>query len=93
HLYRVTYDGTLSDEGRYCAIGGQADALSEILEARGQKIGSLAETITALAAAFSEVLDREVDGWEAAVLDSTGGRRTFRRLSHAEVDEILGASD
>ncbi|NIA24625.1 MAG: proteasome subunit alpha [Gammaproteobacteria bacterium] len=92
HLYRVTYDGTLSDERRYCAIGGQADALSEILEARDQQVGSLAETISALAAAFAEVLDRDVDGWEAAVLDSTAGRRTFRRISAAEVGEILGAS-
>ncbi|HZJ48373.1 MAG TPA: proteasome subunit alpha [Acidimicrobiia bacterium] len=89
HLYRVTYDGTLSDERHHCAIGGQADALSKILEARSEQLGSLADTVNAVAAAFVEVLDREVDGWEAAILDPAVGRRTFRRLPDTEVEEIL----
>lgn len=89
HLYRVTYDGTLSDEEHYCAIGGQADALGEALAATAGKPGSLAETVKTVAAAFAQVLEREMDGWEAAVLDEANGRRTFRRMPDAEVDAIL----
>lgn len=90
HLYRVTYDGTLSDERRFCAIGGQTDGLDEYLATHLGEPASLAATMRVVAAAFADVLDRDVDGWEAAVLDDTNGRRTFRRIPDAEVEETLG---
>lgn len=88
HLYKVTYDGTLSDESRYCAIGGQAEELVAALAKSGVVDAPLDEALDALAAAFRAVLEREVDGWEAAVLDRTAGRRMFRRLAASELEHL-----
>lgn len=88
-LFKVTYDGTLSEERGFCAIGGQADLLTSTL-AEGYKAPALlAATIQMVAAAFSQVEQREIDGWEAAVLDGTGERRTFRRLTQEEIASAL----
>jgi proteasome alpha subunit len=89
HLYRVTYDGTLSDERYVCAIGGQAEALDESLRGSSFSPQPLAATVRRAAGAFTQVLDRDVDGWEAAVLDATERRRTFRRLSEPDVTAAL----
>lgn len=89
HLYRVTYDGTLSDERYVCAIGGQSEELDAALRGSSFVPRSLDETIRHAAGAFTQVLDREVDGWEAAVLDATERRRTFRRLGDDRVASAL----
>jgi proteasome alpha subunit len=90
HLYRITYDGTLSDEHHVCAIGGQSEALEETLRGAAFTSQPLGETIRRVAEAFGQVLDRDIDGWEAAVLDSTERRRTFRRLSDRDLESALG---
>lgn len=90
HLYRITYDGTLSDERHVCAIGGQEEALEETLRGTGFVVHPLQDTIRQVAAAFEAVLDREIDGWEGAVLDSTQGRRTFRRLTDDDLAVAAG---
>jgi proteasome alpha subunit len=89
HLYRVTYDGTLSDERSVCAIGGQSEALDELLRGASFTPKPLETTIRRVAEVFGQVLDRDIDGWEAAVLDGTESRRTFRRLSDADVAAAL----
>jgi proteasome alpha subunit len=89
-LFKVTYDGTLYDEQGFCAIGGQADILTTNLTERYETPGSLTETVQMVAGAFAQVEQREIDGWEAAVLDNTAGRRTFRRLTQEEITAALG---
>ena len=79
-LFRVTYDGTLFDERNYVAIGGKAEELSDALEELWSEDMSLEEAFSASAEAFRRVEGRESDGWEAAVLDLSNGRRSFRRL-------------
>lgn len=85
HLFRISYDGTLSDEGDVTAIGGKADALVEALRAGFRPGMTLAEAIALGTGVFARVEGRESEGWEAAVLDSSNGRRTFRRLAAAEI--------
>ena len=87
-LFRVTYDGTLYDEIGFCAIGGQADLLTTNLAEQYQEPRPLNATIQMVADAFAQVEQRKIDGWEAAVLEAQGERRTFRRLTQ---DEIAGA--
>ena len=87
-LFRITYDGTLSDEQGYTAIGGQSDALAEKL---GEAYGEGLDLNGALALAISiveTVEDRQLasEAWEAATLDRTLGRRMFRRLSTEEIE-------
>ncbi len=88
-LFKVTYDGTLSEERGFCAIGGQADLLTSTLAEGYAGPASLAATVHMVAAAFAQVEQREIDGWEAAVLDSAGKRRTFRRLTQEEIVSAL----
>jgi proteasome alpha subunit len=86
-IYRVTYDGTLYDETRFSAIGGQDDALRERLEASFEPGAPLGEALGWAKAAFEADTDGAIppEGWEAAVIDRTQGRRTFRRLQPEEI--------
>ena len=45
---------------------------------------SLEEALAAGAEAFRRAEGRESEGWEAAVLDQSNGRRAFRRLDPDE---------
>lgn len=83
-LFRVTYDGTLYDERRYAAIGGKAEKLTESLEELWHEGLSLDEALAAGAEAFRRAEGRESEGWEAAVLDISNGRRAFRRVSQSD---------
>lgn len=83
-LFRVTYDGTLYDERRYVAIGGKAEKLTESLEELWHEGLSLDEALAAGAEAFRRAEGRESEGWEAAVLDISNGRRAFRRVSQSD---------
>lgn len=80
-IYRISYDGTLNDERRVTAIGGKAEALTEALR-QGWSEGLTLEDAVALGkSAFRTSEGRDPEGWEAAVLDRTNGRRAFRRLT------------
>lgn len=87
-LFKVTYDGTLYDQRDVAAIGGKGEALEEALRAGFSEGMTLPEAIRLGVEAFREAEGRESEGWEAAVLDRSLGRRAFRRLS---IDEIIGA--
>lgn len=86
-LFRVTYDGTLFAEDHFSAIGGQEEALAAFLQAHFRPGAPLAEALGWAIGAFQAANDRTFapEDWEAAVVDRTLGRRTFRRL---RVDEF-----
>lgn len=88
-IFRVTYDGTLYDERRFAAIGGDAEHLLAHLEQSYAQEATLPEALGWAIAAFQALGDRafQPDDWEAAVVDRTLGRRTFRRLT---ADELTG---
>ncbi len=82
-MFKVLYDGTLSDEHSVGAIGGQAEALTSHLREKFEPDLSLDAALALGKEAFRS-LNGEAEGWEAAVLDRSQGRRTFRRLEAAE---------
>jgi len=84
-LFRITYDGTLYDERNFVAIGGKAEELIEALEELWSEGVTLQEAFDIGAEAFRRVEGRESEGWEAAVLDDSNGRRSFRRLDIADL--------
>jgi proteasome alpha subunit len=86
HIYRVTYDGTLYEEMRFSAIGGNAEDLVAHLDAAYSADAPLAEALSWAKAACTAGADNGVTGWEGAVLDRALGRRAFRRLTDAEID-------
>lgn len=86
-LFRVTYDGTLFAEDHFSAIGGQEEPLAAFLQEHFRPGASLPEALGWAIGAFQATDNRTFapEDWEAAVVDRTLGRRTFRRLS---VDEF-----
>ncbi len=86
-LFRISYDGTLYDERNFVAIGGKAEQLTEAFEELWHEGISLEEAFAAGVEAFRRAEDRESEGWEAAVLEDTNGRRAFRRL---DVEQFIG---
>jgi len=91
-LYRILYDGSVSDEQGYVAIGGQSDALATTLQEGYTPELTFADALK-LAARALEIADstRALDAskLEIAVLDRARPRRAFRRLSAADVTTIL----
>jgi proteasome alpha subunit len=86
-LFRVTYDGTLFAEEHFSAIGGQEEQLTAFLGENFQPGASLPEALGWAVGAFQAANERafEPQEWEAAVVDRTLGRRTFRRLRAEEL--------
>lgn len=82
-LYRVSYDGTLYDELRFAAIGGKSEALLSALEELWGDAMALDAALAAGAEAFRRAEERESEGWELVVLESSNGRRSFRRLDES----------
>lgn len=94
-LYRVLYDGSVSDERGFVAMGGKAEQLAEALKARWQAgmdvRGALQAGIAALGSAADGGRALGPNDLEVAILERARPRRAFRRLPDAEVAAALGA--
>jgi proteasome alpha subunit len=90
-LFHILYDGTVVDENRYCVLGGDADPISERLDASWRPAMSEGDLLQAARAALTGP-DRQLAAadLEVAVLARTNGRRAFRRRTDAEVAALLG---
>jgi proteasome alpha subunit len=91
-LFHILYDGSVSDRSGWVAMGGQADALGNLLKERyPSDVPDLAETIRMGHNVLQEVEGREMpsENLEVAVLDRTRGRRKFRRLTDTEISSAL----
>lgn len=84
-LFRVSYDGTLHDQREVAAIGGKSETLEQAVRSRYREGMTLSEAVQAAEEGFREAEGREPEGWEAAVLDVSNGRRAFRRLGADEL--------
>ena len=93
-LYHILYDGTVMDEMRFSVLGGEAEAISERLEASYADAMDLDTTVRIAVAALQGEAEDEDDillpeELEIAVLDRNGGRRTFRRIQRSELAVTL----
>jgi proteasome alpha subunit len=91
-LYHILYDGTVVDETRFLALGGDAETVADRLQ---DAFGEDGQTFDSALRASVQALagpDRTLTGddLEVAVLDRVGEGRMFRRLGDAEVDAVLG---
>ncbi|MBO3085840.1 proteasome subunit alpha [Cellulomonas fengjieae] len=96
-IYRLAYDGSVTDEHGYVVMGGQAERLGVLLAEQWQAGLSLPEV---LALAVRTLGSPTEDGaqprsipaaqLEVAVLDRTRPRRTFRRLAGPLLEDLLG---
>jgi proteasome alpha subunit len=89
-LFRIAYEGTITDEVGYAVLGGDAEAIrgrfAEGATTQWPLSGALVHAVNALAGP-----DRSLgaDDLEVAVLEDTGQRRAFRRLDDDEVAALL----
>jgi proteasome alpha subunit len=93
-IYRLTFDGSVSDEQGFVAMGGSAEAITGSLSAAwqaGQDLQtSLRQAVRALADHGTEEKRTLAAGaLEVAILDRTRPRRTFRRIEGAELQSLL----
>jgi proteasome alpha subunit len=90
-MYRILFDGSISDHHGYVVIGGQAEKISQFLRDRFREDLVLAETIKA----GKEALEAGQGGairestLEVAFLDRARPGRKFRRISAPEIRELL----
>jgi proteasome alpha subunit len=93
-IYRITFDGSVTDEPSFVAFGGQADQVSAALKERYADGMSLSEAFTAALAALSAPGNGEYTAaqLEVAILDRTRDHRTFRRIRGARLEELLAES-
>jgi proteasome alpha subunit len=96
-IYRITFDGSVTDEPGFVAFGGQADQVSATLKERYSPGMSLSEAFAAALAALSASGNGErneiaATQLEVAILDRTRDHRTFRRIRGARLEELINES-
>ena len=96
-IYRITFDGSVTDEPGFVAFGGQADQVSAALKERYSEGMSLTEAFGVALAALGasgngERNEMAATQLEVAILDRTRDHRTFRRIRAARLEELISES-
>lgn len=102
-LYRITYDGSITDEPQFVVMGGTTEPIStklkdtyrpglELAEAIGIAVEALQTPAPATGSSANgapEARVLEASALEVAVLDRARARRKFRRLTGAALADLL----
>jgi proteasome alpha subunit len=94
-IYHILFDGTVTDEQGYVAIGGHADELTTAVRNAYEQGWDLATGVRQAVNALRSAENRQIEAEsiEVGVLDRTSpSRRTFRRLEEEEIVGILSAA-
>jgi proteasome alpha subunit len=89
-LYRIAYEGTITDEPRFVVLGGDAETIRDRFAELDESVQSFEFTLKSAVAALGGP-DRIVppSDLEVGILEDRGTRRTFTRLSDVRVSELL----
>jgi proteasome alpha subunit len=95
-LYRITYDGSVMDEPGFMAMGGQAEAISNVLRERHDTSADLTAALALAAEALGSVGGENgnprrlgANQLEVAVLDRRRKGRAFRRIAGPALVTLL----
>jgi proteasome alpha subunit len=95
-LYRITYDGSVSDEHGFVAMGGQSEAIANVVKQGYHDDIALGPSLALAVKALGSVggdggAPRELTSkqLEVAVLDRNKPGRVFRRITGAALDALL----
>jgi proteasome alpha subunit len=95
-LYRITYDGSVMDEPGFMAMGGQAEAISNVLRERHDTSADLTAALALAAEALGSVGGENgnprrlgANQLEVAVLDRQRKGRAFRRIAGPALITLL----
>lgn len=93
-IYRVVYDGSISDHQGFCVIGGAAEELNNVLRSGYQEGMSLGDALQlgrrALMRANDDQQQISPETLEVGVLQRDRAGRKFHRLSTDTLKEHLG---
>jgi proteasome alpha subunit len=97
-LFRVTYDGSITEEPDFAVMGGQAEAIATAMRTSYRNDLELGAAVRAAAHALGEAgadQPRQLTSTqlEVAVLDRSRAKRAFRRLPGPVLEELLRAPD
>ena len=95
-LYRLTYDGSVTDEPGFIAMGGQSEAIASQVRERHDREFDLRATLKVAVDALASIggengnpRTMSAAQLEVAVLDRTRPGRAFRRLVGAALEGLL----
>jgi proteasome alpha subunit len=95
-LYRITYDGSVMDEPGFMAMGGQAEAISNVLRERHDPSADVTAALALAAEALGSVGGENgaarvlgASQLEVAVLDRRRRGRAFRRITGSALTSLL----
>jgi proteasome alpha subunit len=93
-LYRVQFDGSISDHDGYCVIGGDADDLMDFLRTEFRADMPLGDALRLGRGALQRAADGEPsvgpDNLEVCLLERDRSGRKFVRLASDRIGELLG---
>ena len=99
-LYRITFDGQVTDEHGYVAFGGDVARVSAVLKERysagmtlAQACGAALASLAALTAPSGDsnggAPDLTASGLEVAILDRARDHRKFRRIRGQRLENLI----
>jgi proteasome alpha subunit len=104
-IYRISWDGSVSDEPGFVAFGGQADVVTTALKEKFSDGLSLTEALAAALDALNAPAvaaaaqpngtpapELTAANLEVAILDRARAHRTFRRLQGPRLEELITAA-
>jgi proteasome alpha subunit len=96
-VYRLTYDGSVTEEHGFVVMGGTAEPIAAHVRERHDPQAPLEAAVQLAAEALVQGGDPHAeprvltaDAVEAAVLDRTRPRRSFQRLTGPRLERLLG---
>lgn len=94
-MYRVTFDGQISDDSGVVTMGGASDELAERLEGRFEEGMSIANALRESVQAMADQAGGPIGvaSLEVALLERAVPGRCFRRIEDGELRELLGSDE
>jgi proteasome alpha subunit len=94
-IYRVQYDGTITDHAGFCVIGGIVDEVQSSLQSNYRASLPLGDAVSLGRQALGRAANGDSvltpDNLEVGLLDRERAGRKFRRLPADELQSILGS--
>jgi proteasome alpha subunit len=92
HLFHIQFDGTLRDAEGLAVLGADEETIADSMVDKHGPDVPVQVALGAACAAIEEASGYPIDtnSWETGLLDRTAERRTFRRLTVAEIAAARG---
>lgn len=94
-IYRILYDGSITDHRHYAVIGGQTERIESYLKGDYADAMKLADALATCVAGLKSVENKPLNGsdLEVAIMDRQRPGRKFARLRSDEVDLLLSRAN